>query len=274
MSNDSSNLIPAILRSAEILELISRSDDGIQATDIVKQVNIPPSTTYRIIKSLMAVHFIEYDSKSRNYFTGELFQTNKEEPSAEAQILTVAPPFVDNLAEKISETAKLSIRVGLEVEIKYVASSGSGYRIAVDEGTRFPLHTGAASKLLLSFLPTHVQEMVLSNHLERYTKNTITDVSALRFTLEEIRRNNYSWDNQEYVDGIEAVAFPIINHRHYVVAALSVPFFAAHGSGSTKRTKIMPNIKRTAIQISRVLGASIADNSYPILKIDDTPTLI
>ena len=58
--------------------------------------------------------------------------------------------------------------------------------------------------------------------MEARTRNTITNVLALKRELERIRDRGYAIDDEEIEEGIRCIAAPILNASDCAVAALSV----------------------------------------------------
>ena len=77
-------------------------------------------------------------------------------------------------------------------------------------GSQVPFHCTASGKLYLSTLTDTRLETVLGNtKLEKLTKRTITSKSALLKEISRIREEGYSQDNEEFVEGMVALAVPI-----------------------------------------------------------------
>lgn len=260
--NAKQKTIPAIRRAAEFIDQVASSPSGVTVTALIDAVGVPTSTAYRIIRSLTSIGFLEIDEGKRVVIGNELKRYGVRYQLS-LDLVSVASPFIDELSEELSETVKMSELRGLEVEVTYVASPSSAFRIAVDVGARFPLHAGAASKLLMAFMPEQARLVYASNSLKRYTAETICDPANLDEALARIRDSRSASDTGEYVPGIHAVAFPIINITHDVVAALSVPYVGASPSESHKREQIQVGARRTATRVSRALGARIEGDEYP-----------
>jgi IclR family acetate operon transcriptional repressor len=76
--------------------------------------------------------------------------------------------------------------------------------------------------VLLAFLPPEVVEPVLNAPLTAYTENTITSPARLREKLEMVRQRGYGLDNEEFEEGIHAVAVPVRDIEGNVIAQMSI----------------------------------------------------
>lgn len=90
-------------------------------------------------------------------------------------------------------------------------------------GREMILHTSAAAKALLAWLP---QDQLLpylnSITYEKFTETTITSPVAFRQELMEIQRRGYSVDNCEGNRGSMGIGVPILDDSGKVLAAISI----------------------------------------------------
>jgi DNA-binding IclR family transcriptional regulator len=112
-------------------------------------------------------------------------------------------------------------------------------------------HAGAASRLLLSYLPEVELAAWLDKPLVAFTARTITDPRRLRTELTRIRRLGWSQDKGETAPSIHAFAAPVFDTRGELVAALSVPFLAG-----TEPSR-MEDIRLATIAAAKALTAAI-----------------
>jgi DNA-binding IclR family transcriptional regulator len=86
-----------------------------------------------------------------------------------------------------------------------------------------PLHSAAAGKAVLAFLPEKEQEGILQNReLESFTPDTITDVEKLRENLASIYTRGVSYNHQEFHRGITALAAPLFGNDNRVIGAIAL----------------------------------------------------
>jgi DNA-binding IclR family transcriptional regulator len=124
-----------------------------------------------------------------------------------------------------------------------------------DRGTTIYLHSGASGKVILAYLnPEERARTIQEKGLKRLTANTITDPSALKKELEEIRRRGYAVSDQEIYQGVKAIAAPIFDFQGKITASLGV-------AGPRERltvkkvVSLTPILKEAARRISEQLGA-------------------
>jgi DNA-binding IclR family transcriptional regulator len=69
--------------------------------------------------------------------------------------------------------------------------------------------------------PTEIKGIYRTKPLKAFGKNTITTVSQLLTELDNVRKQGYAIDNEEYYEGVRCVAAPVRSSSK-VVAAISV----------------------------------------------------
>ena len=106
---------------------------------------------------------------------------------------------------------------------------------------------------MLAYLPVILREELLSAPLERYTENTITDLSELHEELTRIRAQGYGTVYEELELGFVACAAPIFNHNGRVNAAISVGGPNVRFQ-SERMQELVEVVLQTAGRISQKIG--------------------
>jgi DNA-binding IclR family transcriptional regulator len=121
-------------------------------------------------------------------------------------------------------------------------------------GSRLPLYTGAAPKVLLAFMPEEQREhLICEMELSSFTPNTIKDKDILRKTLAEIRQQGYAVDEQDFEVGAYAFGAPVFDHEGNVVAGLSITTPTARCSAK-RRKELIAMVLASAQKLSERLG--------------------
>jgi DNA-binding IclR family transcriptional regulator len=243
--------IPAIDRAMEILDALAQ---GGPATigDLAKRCAIARSTVYRTLNTLAAHHAVERAEGDAYRLGPALLRLARAVPRG-LDLAAIARPILDALAVELGMSAKLSIVDGREALVIATSEAPGGYSITTQVGRRFPLHAGAASKLLLAYLPEDRRKSLLSGRLEAFTARTIVARAALAVSLDRIRAAGFAEDDGEFADGVRAFAAPVFDAGDGCVAAVSVPFAA--GVDTERAVRIRKAVAAAGKALSRQLGA-------------------
>ncbi len=207
----------AVDRAAQLLIEVVHSDEAVTFTELAAVSGLAKSTTSRLLMALERNGLVRRDPSGR-FRPGEVFVSYACRGGAEADLVSVAQPFLDQLGEQTGETVNLGVARGGGVE--QVAQVDSRYLIGGTNwvGLSVPLHCAALGKVLLAYGAAELPP----GRLEQRTERTITSRAALAADLELARRRGYAVTDEELEPGLIAVAAPVFRDGAMVVGALSV----------------------------------------------------
>lgn len=216
MSNQ--NGTQAVDRAARLLAEVVHSADPVTFTELTAVTGLAKSTTSRLLLALERNGLVRRDDHGR-FLPGEMFVSFAWRGGAEASLVAVAQPFLEQLGKATGETVNLAVASNGAVE--QIAQVDSTYMIGGTNwiGLTVPLHCSALGKVLLAY---GVSGAVLPEHLERRTDKTITSLPALKADLAGVRARGYAVTDEELEPGLIAFAAPVFRYDGAVVAALSV----------------------------------------------------
>jgi DNA-binding IclR family transcriptional regulator len=220
--------VPVLERMMEILSSLELQPAGETIRSLSDQLSVPRSTVYRILNTLHA-HNVVQRRLDGTYVLGPrlLSLASKVRSEATFDLVALAQPIMKKLAETTGEANKLSV---LDNQAVVVVASFAGqgqYALNPAVGQSFPLHAGAASKMLLAHLEAGAIDRFLAGPLPKYTPRTIIDPAKLSSELSKIRKQGWASDRGEHGGSVWAVAAPVTSPSGRMIAALSIPFLAA-----------------------------------------------
>jgi DNA-binding IclR family transcriptional regulator len=96
------------------------------------------------------------------------------------------------------------------------------FRIQLPIGSHVPFHCTASGKTFMASLPkAERRRLVNVMKLDRMTANTIVDPDALLAELARVARQGYAIDDEEFMDGMVAIAVPVFDTGGKYAAALA-----------------------------------------------------
>jgi DNA-binding IclR family transcriptional regulator len=224
MASDSDYKIEILDLAIDVMETLLKSDGRPQgASEIGRQLNVTRSRAFRILKTLEARRYVDFDPATQGYRLGLKVLEMGEAVRQQIDIRRIAEPYLRDLARETGDVAHLLVLRGDFAVCIDRHQGGFSLQGAAPIGVPIPLHVGASPKLLLAFMPEHEREQLLKGYdLVSLTPYTIVDHDELCQRLTEIREQGFSIDNQEYEVGVNAVAAPIRNHRGDVIAGITI----------------------------------------------------
>lgn len=247
-------LVPAMEKIDKIFNYLYLKEKASQA-EISKDLNIPKATTNRLIHTLVTMGYICQNGKE--YTLGNKFDYFSNKNKNYNLIKNVSYPYLEELSLKFKETFKISVFDKNKIRVIASVESNDYYKITVPENAIFPLHAGAASKILICQLAEKRLNSLLPETLPKYTENTITDRDTLKKELFKVNIKKIAFDNMEHSNTISAVAIPIYEKNNKIIAALSCPFFSSTAD-ETHINEIIIAMK----EASEKIGAALKNMSY------------
>lgn len=244
------NGVPVLERMMEILSSLERQPSGETIRDLSKQLSVPRSTVYRILNTLHA-HNVVQRRLDGTYVLGPrlLSLASKVRSDTSFDLIAIAQPIMKRLAEQTGEANKLSV-LDQQSVVVVAAFAGQGqYALNPAVGQSFPLHAGAASKMLLTHMGQQAIDALLETPLPRFTPRTITEPPKLLTELNRIRKQGWASDRGEHGGSVWAVAAPITAPSGGIIAALSIPYLAADKENE-ERERLRDLVVEAATEIS------------------------
>lgn len=218
------SITQSLAHGLEILLLYDTATPLLSVAEISKKLKYSKSKAYRLVRTLTKYDLLQEDHGTARYILG----TNALRLGLLAQqqfnISAIARPFMKELSIITKETVLLTAVNGSKGIVLDRVESEEPIRYSLFQpGASIPLHAGASSKILMTYLPERDWDEIISEEgLKGYTSNTITKVNKLKTHLREIRKKGYAFSDQEVDRDVRAIAAPILNAVGELVAGLSV----------------------------------------------------
>lgn len=244
--------IPALARSFEVIECISKNPEGAAFTEIVARTGAPKSSIFRILHTLEANSWVE--KRDDRYFLGYMLIHYGLITLSGREIADVARPILESLVQTTGETSHLAVPSGKNTMIIDVCESTKHIKLTSTAGKLLPLHCTSHGKLFLAHIvKDDLEGFYYGETLEKRTDYTITDLGKLREELENIRREGHAFDNQEFHENVRCCAAPIFGSTGVCIGAIGVTGTTMTCT-SERLEEISHSVKSAAGAISRQMG--------------------
>lgn len=250
---DQPNASPS-LRNLQILEVLALEARPMTATEINAVLQLPKPTIHRLVNNLEAEGFLSRHLDGFSLLPGTRMRQMMWGVLRTSQYQQEQRLILQKLHDQIGETCNVSVRDGDAMVYADRIETQWPLRIALHVGSRVPLYATAAGKMALSqFDDDDLQRFLRTLPLKPFTARTLTDRGALMQELQRIRARGYSTDSQEFIDGMIAVAVPILGPDQILRATLSF-----HGPlqriSLEEGLKHLPALQKAAAEIGVLLS--------------------
>lgn len=215
--------IPTNLRLLVLLEEVAKVGVPVTPSALKDNLNLPKPTLHRLFHTAEEAGFLQRDIDGRSYGPGPRLRKLSVDTLSSRRVRMVRLAVLRRVAEEIGETCNIATadRDGM-VYLDRVETHWP-LRIQLPVGTQVPFHCTASGKMYLSSLRNAYLDRFLDNlTLGRHAAGTMTEKAALRQAIIDTRRRGFSTDNEEFMDGMIAVAVPIRDTQDRLVSTLSV----------------------------------------------------
>lgn len=240
-------------KTLDILESIKRDGSAPGLGEVARSVAMPKATVYRILTTLEARGYLDRHVNGGYRMSDKLFSLQRD-LSPRQDLLRVAPPVMERLAQECRETVNLGTLDGGEVVVVATVESPQSVRMASKVGNRRCVHTTGLGKVLLSSMTDpEIRRLIQLKGLTRMTPNSIVTQAAMAVEIHQIRKQGFAIDNQENEMEGRCIALPIPGTRD-PAAALSI-------SGPVFRMdlrllrSLVPMLQHACEEIAKALGA-------------------
>ncbi|MBI3524624.1 MAG: IclR family transcriptional regulator [Betaproteobacteria bacterium] len=212
----------AAIRAFRILEILAESKRPLSLADIVAAIELPKPTVHRILQQLQESWLIARSVGSRHYECSSRVNRFSLNLIMHSGAAVERHAILRDLAEQIGETCNLTMLNGTEIVYIDRVETQWPLRVHLQPGSTVPVHCTATGKLLLSLLPKGKRDKLLKTlPLPASAGNAITDRIMLRREIEITRKRRIGINNQENLQGIIAVAVPVMLDRNRACAAIA-----------------------------------------------------
>jgi len=205
-----------------VMEEVARRGVAVKPVDLIDALGLPKPTVHRLLQTAEAEGFLQRDLDGRSFGPGPRLRALAVSTISSEHLRTARLAILRGVAEQIGETCNLATpdREGMtyldRVETEWPL------RIQLPIGTQVPFHCTASGKMYLSTLRPHIlRSLLAARPLEKRTERTLTDLEKIRAELEVTRQRGYSTDDEEFMDGMTALAVPVLDTQGKLLATLS-----------------------------------------------------
>ena len=242
--------IPTNLRTLLILEAVGHAGEPMSSAEIGRVVGLPKQTIHRLCNGLVEEGFLARDVDGRKLRPGRRTRAMASNLLHNSAPVIARRKILERVADAVGETVNFAAPGESGMVYKDRVETDWAFRIQLPIGTHVPFHATASGKTYLASLPPRDRKKIVSAiSLDRHTDRTHTDPDALMADVAEIARRGYAIDDEELMEGMVALAVPVLNSDGRYAAAL-----AFHGPVLRMSTESMVEHLDTLKHAARDLG--------------------
>ncbi|HXX82406.1 MAG TPA: IclR family transcriptional regulator C-terminal domain-containing protein [Casimicrobiaceae bacterium] len=246
--------VQSLTRGLSILEALAKAEGGLTLTDLAHRVQLPPSTTHRLLGTLERMGYVYQDGDLGLWRVGLQAFTVGSTFLANRDFVAQSHSYMRRLMEQAGETANLAILDGTEAVFVAQVQCHEMMRTLVRLGSRVPLHASGVGKAIFAALPDEqIDALIKVVGLPRITDNTIVAPETMWAALRVIRQRGYSFDDEEHARATRCVGAAIYDEHAEALGAMSVAGPVSRLTDERIR-QLGPVVAHTAEELTKRLG--------------------
>ena len=204
----SENVVKSVGRVFEILELFSSVREPMNAQSICLQLNYPQSSTLVLLKSMVELGYLAFDSTAKTYFPTPRISSLGNWIFPDLLAGGDMDMKMASLNQQTKETVYLAVQKNLSMQYVKVYPGLLPITLTITEGGVAPLFGSAVGMALLSTKTDDELDRLTDRNSGDPMRQSI-DLSALKKQLNQIRKRGYSCVFDAVLPGAGAIGIPL-----------------------------------------------------------------
>lgn len=251
MDDKKQYMVPALVRTEKILNLLTNHPKGLRAIDISNDLNISKSSCSVLLKTLENLSWIE--KKNNDCYTlGPALGFFGYSYFKEIDLIDLFNTEARKTIEVVDEHIQLGILKRDKVMYLGKIMGSSKVDLVTSPGMLYPSHSTSVGKVqLINFSKPELEE-IFSEGLVPVTDFTITSIDTLYEDLQNAKTQGYIEEHQESALGFHCVASPVYNFKGEIIAGVSIAMTSE--KWQEKADLARTNIKNLGLKLSYLNG--------------------
>jgi DNA-binding IclR family transcriptional regulator len=240
-------------RALLLLEIVAGSDQPPTLNDLVDRSGLPKATAHRFASLLEELGFVQRTADGRHYQVGYRLAALAIDTMRNSMRQAPRRAILAALVDEIGETCNITVLDKTELIYLDRVEAQWPLQVRFSVGSRVPLHCTASGKLFLSLTPPSIRRVLIGQRpLVQYTARTITEPARLEFELQKIAKTEIGTDDEEFIEGMAAIAVPVLDTQGRICATVAV-----HGPirrlPLSRALTLAPALRKAASEIAQTL---------------------
>lgn len=208
MADANEDVVKSAGRVFAVLELFDEVRSPLSATDVVRRLSFPQSSTVALLKSMVILGYLTFDQFDRRYMptmrVPMLGRWLMDALGSDGRLIHLIKTISDDTAETVS----LSAQSDMMMQFLHVERGTKPLTLTVNAGDRVGLLTTVIGIVALSGRP----DQTIARYVERVNKQSRglgrrVELASVMERVQQVRERGYGIGDSEYSAGIGAVAW-------------------------------------------------------------------
>ena len=249
--------VPGLERGLRILSSFSPREPVLGAPELSRRLGIPRTTTFRLLRTLESLGFLERADSEPNYRVSVAVLRLGFECLSSLELTDLGLPLIEALRDSTGLSTHLVILDSRDVVFVAKAQSRApaSSAVKVHVGTRLPAHATTHGHVLTGDLTLdELRDLYAGVTLERFTPHTPGTVEELYERVKLVAERGYATSESSFEHGISVVSVPVRGESGRIVAVVTTTVPRAHIDTTLLESGLIEKVRETAHQLSQRLN--------------------
>jgi len=244
----------SLARMLGLLDVFTPAAPSWSADALIRYAGVSRSTAYRYIKALSAAGLLSAVAEGFYILGPRITELDRQIRQCDP-LYNAAGPAMQRLVAETGHAALLcTLFRGATMCIREELTPDSPPHLFT-RGQRRPLFLGAASKIMLPYLPAHqLRSLYHRNEAAIAMAGLGADWAAFRATMARIRHAGFMVTTGEFNPGVVGVSAPIFNRSRHILGSIGIAG-AEDRLGRDEVADGASKVLAAAEEITRMVGA-------------------
>ena len=239
-----------LIRGFLITEKIVQADRALSSAYLAEELDLPKATVHRICQQLEDEGLLQREPGGKRFTGGTRLRNLAMSTLSNSVLGAHRHSILQALSQEVGETCNLTVLDGNEIVYLDRVETNWAYRIHLPVGSHLPLHCTATGKIFLANMkPAARRRLIGSLELVRHTDLTMTDPKVLEEHLVKTAEEGVGYDAGEFLEGLVAIAVPVIGDNNQICFAIAIHAPAVRKSLDELR-QYLPALRHAAARMA------------------------
>jgi DNA-binding IclR family transcriptional regulator len=220
--------IPAARHTLRLLKYVAAQSGPVRASTMARDLEIPRSTTYQLIRVMQDEGFLVHFPEDRAYGLSPLVSEIGSSYLRSSKLARLAEPLLEKLVRRtgLPVVGHLGVLHGDDIEYVVKFAAVRAPTLVTDIGVHLPSHLTATGRAILSCLPREQVRALYPDQASLTTRNGRGPASLKAFDaiLLETRTRGWAMETGEITPDYASIAVAALDHNGYPAAAIGLTF--------------------------------------------------
>jgi len=249
---DDKEFMATLAKGLAVLGAFGKDRPTLTLSEAAAATGISRATARRILRTLAELGYVEQSGR-QFALTANILRLGFAYLGSQSWIDRTLP-LLRELGERSQESCSAALLEGSEIVYVARVPARRIMSMALSVGSRLTAFHTALGRIQLGFLDEdELWRRLKSLRLAPFTPYTITDLQAIIDRIRDDHAQGFSIVDEELELGLRALAVPVLDRRHELVAAINMSTHASRTTRNEMRAHFLPELQRVAAQIALLL---------------------